>query len=83
LLVELDIFGFSEYSFITMDGEATQKPNLAFVDGQNMYLGTTKCHGCSDKLKIRLEDIKLSDCKCGTAWDVNLLKFKGLFEGKL
>ena len=53
-----------------------EKPNLAFVDGQNMYFGTTKCHACAERLLVDLQDIKLSDCSCGTAWEVDLTKFR-------
>jgi len=61
--------------------------NLAFVDGQNLYLGTTKCNVCAKKLGLSLEKIKLSDCTCGKAWEINLSKFRiylaenyGVFE---
>lgn len=51
-------------------------PNIAFVDAQNMYLGTTKCDVCAKRLGIEMEDIKYSDCTCGYAWEVNLSKFR-------
>jgi len=54
----------------------TAKPNYAFVDGQNLYFGTTKCHICAEKLRIELQSIKLSDCICGFAWEVSLPKFR-------
>ena len=52
------------------------KPNIAFVDGQNLHFGTTKCYICAEKMGIELKDIKLSDCKCGSAWEVDLAKFR-------
>ncbi len=51
-------------------------PNLAFVDGQNMHFGTTKCSECATKASIDFQDIKLSDCICGTAWEVELGKLR-------
>ncbi len=56
--------------------DVLEKPNLAFVDGQNMFFGTTKCHECAKRLGIELQNIKLSDCSCGTAWEVNLTKIR-------
>lgn len=50
--------------------------NIAFIDGQNLYLGTTKCSDCSTKLKIEFKDIQLADCVCGNAWEVTLSKFR-------
>lgn len=53
-----------------------EENNLAFIDGQNMHFGTTKCNACSLALDIDIQSIKLSDCKCGTAWRVDLLRFR-------
>jgi uncharacterized LabA/DUF88 family protein len=58
-----------------------EKPNLAFVDAQNMHFGTTKCYECIAKLRLenpdlKIENVKLSDCSCGKAWEVNLAKFR-------
>lgn len=50
--------------------------NLAFIDGQNLHFGTTKCDNCAKKLKLSLQEVKLSDCKCGNGWEVNLYKFR-------
>lgn len=50
--------------------------NAAFIDGQNLYFGTTKCHQCADKLGADIKDMKLSDCTCGAAWAVDLVKFR-------
>ncbi len=50
--------------------------NIAFIDGQNLYFGTTKCDTCAKRLNLDLKDIKLSDCTCGCAWEVNLHKFR-------
>ncbi|MFH1472977.1 MAG: hypothetical protein ABIF06_00995 [bacterium] len=50
--------------------------NAAFIDGQNMHFGTTKCYLCAEKFGIDIKDIKLSDCKCGTAWSISLVKFR-------
>ena len=51
-------------------------PNIAFIDGQNLYFGTTKCNKCAEKLGIEIKDIKLADCTCGFAWEVDLHKFR-------
>ncbi|MFA6365289.1 MAG: NYN domain-containing protein [Candidatus Paceibacterota bacterium] len=58
----------------------TTRANSAFVDGQNMYFGTTKCHSCAELLGIPLENIRLADCTCGSAWEVNLKKFRIYLE---
>ncbi len=50
--------------------------NFAFIDGQNLYLGTTKCYYCADKLGIEIKDCQLSDCTCGKAWEINLKKLR-------
>ena len=50
--------------------------NAAFIDGQNLYFGTTKCYKCAEKFGIDIKDIKLSDCGCGQAWLVDLSKFR-------
>lgn len=50
--------------------------NLAFVDGQNLYLGTTKCILCAKTKNINFEDITLSDCECGKAWKIDFLKLR-------
>jgi uncharacterized LabA/DUF88 family protein len=52
------------------------KPNIAFVDAQNLHFGTTKCHLCAAKLNIEIRNIKLSDCTCGNAWKIDLSKFR-------
>jgi len=49
---------------------------MAYVDGQNLHLGTTKCDACAKKLNIKIGDIKKSDCVCGSAWKVDLKKFR-------
>lgn len=56
--------------------ESVSMKNMAFIDGQNLYLGTTKCNDCSEKYNISIKEIKLSDCKCGKAWKINLEKFR-------
>jgi len=50
--------------------------NYAFVDGQNLYLGTTKCTDCAKRLGLKLYEIRLADCTCGNAWEVDLAKFR-------
>ncbi len=50
--------------------------NLAFIDGQNMHFGTTKCTDCATKLGIELKKIKAADCICGYAWKVDLAKLR-------
>lgn len=52
------------------------KNNLAFIDGQNLHFGTTKCDICAKKLNKTLQEIKLSDCKCNNGWEVDLSKFR-------
>jgi uncharacterized LabA/DUF88 family protein len=49
---------------------------FAFVDGQNLHFGTTKCNNCADKKSIELRSMKVGDCSCGTAWAVDLAKFR-------
>ncbi len=56
--------------------------NIAFVDAQNLHLGTTKCRNCSEKRAIDFKDIKLSDCVCGSAWEVDLAKFRVYLKEK-
>jgi uncharacterized LabA/DUF88 family protein len=50
--------------------------NLAFVDGQNLHFGTSKCSSCAEKLKKELKLMKCEDCVCGNAWKVDLAKFR-------
>ena len=50
--------------------------NLAFVDGQNLYFGITKCHNCAKKLNLDIKKIKFTDCTCGSAWKIDLTKFR-------
>lgn len=57
-------------------GGVRQKSNLAFIDAQNMHFGTTKCYKCAKRLGIRIRDIRLEDCNCGNAWEINLPKFR-------
>lgn len=51
-------------------------PNIAFIDGQNMHYGTTKCSDCALLKKIELKDIKQQDCSCGFAWKIDLNKLR-------
>lgn len=51
-------------------------PNIAFIDGQNMHFGTTKCNVCAKSKNIELKHIKFSDCTCGSAWKIDLAKFR-------
>lgn len=44
--------------------------NVAFIDGQNLYLGTVKCNRCSDDVNEK------NDCSCGSSWRVDLKKFR-------
>jgi uncharacterized LabA/DUF88 family protein len=50
--------------------------NIAFIDGQNLYFGTTKCEKCAEKLEKSLKDMNFSNCTCGKAWKINLSKFR-------
>jgi len=50
--------------------------NLAFIDAQNLYFGTTKCSDCAKALGLELKDMKLENCSCGQAWEVDLAKFR-------
>ncbi len=36
-----------------------ERNNIAFIDGQNLYFGTTKCYICAEKLGISIKDIKI------------------------
>lgn len=54
----------------------TYKKNIAFIDGQNLYFGTTKCYFCAKTLAKDIKDMSYSDCTCGRAWEVNLSKFR-------
>ena len=57
----------------------TMKPkenNLAFVDAQNLYFGTTKCADCAKIQNKEIQDMKLADCVCGNGWAINLAKFR-------
>ncbi len=60
----------------TMQAEPSLKTNIAFVDGQNLYFGTTKCYICAKSLDIELKYMNLSNCTCGFAWEVDLVKFR-------
>lgn len=62
--------------------EKKKKPNIAFIDGQNLYFGTTKCSDCSKYLNIEIQNMKISDCKCGYAWEINLNKFRTYLREK-
>ncbi len=62
--------------------ETQKENNLAFIDGQNLHFGTTKCNSCAGKLNITLQNIKLSDCTCGNAWEVNLPKLRVYLKEK-
>lgn len=50
--------------------------NIAFVDAQNVHFGTTKCDVCAKAKNIELKHIKLRDCTCGRAWEIDLAKFR-------
>lgn len=50
--------------------------NVAFIDAQNMHFGTTKCSECATKQSKELKDMKLIDCTCGLAWEVDLYKLR-------
>jgi len=52
------------------------KTNFAFIDGQNLHFGTTKCNDCAEKLGISIVEVKLANCTCGNAWEINLSKFR-------
>jgi uncharacterized LabA/DUF88 family protein len=56
-------------------GTSTEN-NVAFIDGQNLYFGTTKCDSCAKKLNVTLQQIRLSDCTCGGAWEVDLRRLR-------
>lgn len=59
-----------------MENQDKNKYNIAFVDGQNLYFGTTKCDQCAKARGKELRDMKFSDCSCGQAWRVNLAKLR-------
>lgn len=54
----------------------SKENNLAFVDGQNLYFGTSKCSSCAEKLHKELSVLKYEDCVCGGAWKVDLARFR-------
>lgn len=56
--------------------KTADKPNIAFVDAQNMYFGTTKCDVCAKALCKDIRDMRLTDCRCGRAWNIDLAKFR-------
>jgi uncharacterized LabA/DUF88 family protein len=56
--------------------EKKEKNNIAFIDGQNLFFGTTKCNICAKDLGRDVKSMKLSDCICGNAWKVDLVKFR-------
>lgn len=43
------------------------KKNIAFIDGQNLQMGTTKCSICAKSKNIPLGKMMLEDCICGSA----------------
>ncbi len=57
------------------DGMKKQK-NLAFIDAQNLYFGTTKCARCAQRLSKDLRDMRFADCTCGVAWKIDLEKLR-------
>ena len=54
----------------------TKLNNISFIDGQNLFFGTTKCNDCAKKLGLEIKKIKLSDCVCGNAWEIDLSSFR-------
>jgi uncharacterized LabA/DUF88 family protein len=56
--------------------------NITFIDGQNLYLGTSKCISCARKLGRNIFAIKFSDCVCGKAWKIDLHKFRVYLRDK-
>ena len=62
--------------------ESLTKCNLAFIDGQNLHLGTTKCQVCAKRKNIEFRRFKISDCDCGFAWKVDLFKFRRFLSDK-
>jgi uncharacterized LabA/DUF88 family protein len=58
------------------------KNNIAFIDGQNLRLGTTKCDDCSHTKKISFKKMAFSDCTCGKAWKVNMFNLREYLRKK-
>ena len=56
--------------------------NIAYIDGQNLFMGTSKCSKCAKELKINIAKIKVSDCICGQAWSINFKRFRRYLEEK-
>lgn len=50
--------------------------SIAYIDGQNLHLGTTKCVMCARAKSINFKDMNVSDCLCGKSWKVDLSKFR-------
>ncbi len=59
-----------------------KEKNIAFIDGQNLFFGTTKCNQCAEKQNKKLSDMKITDCVCGTAWNIDLKKFRIFLKDK-
>lgn len=59
-----------------MGSDQNKRTNIAFIDAQNLYLGTTKCSPCADAQGIDFKSMKMSNCKCGFAWKVDLARFR-------
>lgn len=57
--------------------------NIAFIDAQNLHLGTTKCISCGINKHLEFKDLDISDCICGTAWKVDFFKFRKYLLEKL
>ena len=55
---------------------------IAYSDGQNLHLGTTKCNHCAEIKLIPIEKMKYSDCSCGTAWQIDYQKFRIYLKSK-
>ena len=56
--------------------------NIAYIDGQNLYMGTTKCPTCAKSLGKNIKVMKIKDCTCGCAWKVDCSKFRAYLKEK-
>lgn len=56
--------------------------SLAYIDGQNLYYGISKCNSCSVRLGKHINLMKAADCTCGFAWSIDFKKFRKYLHEK-
>lgn len=55
---------------------------IAYIDGQNLFYGTSKCNACAEKLGKELSKMRASDCTCGFAWIIDYSKLRNYLSDK-